>query len=285
MKMKIIITLILTIYGQVSDAESALKFNWGKSKAIVTETIIKNNTSIKFQYQISVKKKGSGYILNQKKIKAISYNDQSVSNTPLIKTIESLAIMPKLKVDKKGELIDVIDKEKYFEKFINSLPDPKAKSFYKNPKMQDILIMKAYEKWCYWVCMWTDVGLTANNPVVTTDDVEFMGMNLPQKTVLTHHGYTSEKSKNVKLTLESVTGINNPTEFVDNISKELNFIEIIENDDEDIVDVSKTVRIEAIVEAKTLKPMRVRVLTKSEVKSAKNSQSKSEVYVYDFDWK
>lgn len=285
MKTQLITGLLIITFTHALYAETNLKFDWGNDKAIVTETIYKNNSSIKFSYQVRVKKAKGGFVLQQKKIKALEFKGNKISEPSIKNMVENLAKLPSLKVDKNGELLEVINQEKYIENFVNALPDPNAKDFYKNPQMQNILIMKAYEKWCYWVCNWTEENLSENNPHVESENVEFMGSTLPQRSVYKHHGFSPEFPDNVKLTFVSVTGIVDPTEFLNNVSEYMNIEINDKNEDEELTNVSKIMNIEAIVEPKTLKPSKIIVKTKMTVNSLQESQSREEKHIYEFKWK
>ncbi len=285
MRIKFLSIVFLVMGFQVCLADSSLKFDWGGSKAQVTETIEKNNTSATFKYMIELVNKADGLVVEQNFVELVSMNGEEVSDPRMNRVLGGLAKMPRLLIDSNGNVIDVVNEDDFFKRYGDSFPDPKLKEALENPAYREILLMQFFQKWCYWVCMWNEEGLSENRILESSEDVEFMGSVLPQKTIIKHHGFISGSSKIVKLSLESVTDFDQPQELVDNVTDKLGVEVKLEPDKGLPQSLSKVMTVAAEIEQDTLKPHKVTVETRMSVKSSGTTESKEEKYTFEFQWK
>ncbi len=285
MHIKIISMTFLVLLTQLCLAESNIKFDWGKSKAVVTETINKNGSTLKLKYNIELLQKQDSSVLKQSFIKLISVNGVANTYPGRNRMVAGVASLPQFRLDAKGHMIEVINEAGFIKHYGNSNPDPNMKEMLEKPRFREMVLMQSYQKWCYWVCLWTGDGLSESNPVIDAEDVDFMGNQLPQTNTTKHHGELTGSPGLVKLTYLSVTGVNDPLEFVENAAKSLGF-EVNPEPGEAIPSkLSKVVNVEAHTEPSTLKPHLVVVDIKTTMQSGSEAQEIDEKHVFEFEWK
>jgi len=266
-----------------TQADAELQLNWGHAQARVTETIHKNNTSATVSYLIQLGQHEQGLVLQQSDLQVLALNDQSLSNQEVGGVLGSMAMLPQLLLNERGELIEVIDQQGYVKRLVEALPDSANKVAYENRMMQNMLIMQAYQKWCSWVCLWAIEGLAEGQPVVDDSEVPFMGINMPQKTTTEHLGAVDD-GQLVRVRFTSITGIEDSKQLVEAVTNELG-VEPKPTPDHEMPDKgSKRVVIEALIEPHTLKPHKVTVDSHISVNTPAGAQTRDEQMTYEFDW-
>lgn len=145
--------------------------------------------------------------------------------------------------------------------------------------------MQFYQKWCLWVCMWNDPKLSESQDVTTTEDIEFLGNVVPQKTTIRHHGFLPDQPHLVKLTLDSTTEIDQAKDFVENAVEELGQTIKPEPSEDIPSSLSKVTFVEALIEPNTLKPHQVIMSAKTSVASNDKVDSMEEKHTFTFEWK
>ena len=278
--------LMCLLVGSITTVQAAtdLQLNWGHAQARVTETIHKNESSASVSYLLQLDDHEQGLVLRQTDLQVLALNGQSLSNQEVGGVLGSMAMLPQLLLNERGELIEVIDQQGYVKGLVEALPDSANKVAYDNPMMQNMLIMQAYQKWCSWVCLWAIEGLAAGQPVVNEGEVPFMGVNMPQMTTTEHLGPAADDGRLVRLRFTSVTGIDDSKQLVKAKSSGPDVASNPSADNELPDKGSKRVVIEALVEPDTLKPHKVTVDSHISVNTPAGVQTRDEQQTYEFEW-
>lgn len=256
-----------------------LKFRWGDSTAEVTETILRDGVAVRVKYNISMK----DMVVNQSNIQVLSYNGNEDIVEQGFSHAKYMFSIPKLKVDKNGELITSVDFDQYINNFSNGLPNAKAKEFYKQPQMQEILLIKAYEKFCSWVCLWVDERIKVNQSLEEKNEIEFMGVVVPETSVITHHGFHPDYPDKVKLTYMSTVKIDKGSQLAKNATDALG-LSATNKDIEEAKGVQKYNYVEAITDPRTLKPDFVSYEMKVKATKGESQIEKVQKTTYEFKW-
>ncbi len=204
MKSLKIITLILLTYGNCAIASEQLNFNWGSSRAIVTENITKDKAVVTIRYEISLEKHKQGYIVKQTNLNIISPKIPPHREAEKPKLFAAMSV-PDLLVDRKGTPLDILDFEGYVNRVSSFYSNPKVSELFQSPQMREMLYMKAQQNWCLWVCSWVNLNAKEGKPSTETSTIEITGMSLPQ-TITTEIHKNWEGSKNTKLTSTTTIG-------------------------------------------------------------------------------
>ncbi len=264
---------------QNNNTPETLNFRWGNSTAEVIETISKDGATLKGKYNIDVK----DMVINQSNIQVLSYNNTEALFDSEFSHLNYLFLIPKLKVNENAELVAAIDFDQYLSDFSKAVPNANAEDFYRQPQMQQIMLTKAYEKFCYWVCLWMDEEIKVDQPLKEQIEVEFMGVILPEKSVTTHHGFHPEYDNKIKLTYTSTIKIDDAAELGENVANSLGFLPT-KGEEEEIKGAEKINHVEVITDPETLKPDFVSYEMKIKIFQGDSKIEKTQKTIFEFKW-
>ena len=156
--------LLLTIaLSPLPLAAEPLQFNWQQTRATVTETVTKNNTTVQMRYNIELQPQKDGiFLLRYHDHELLSVNGQQAEQLKKMAfAMMLLAPTPDLLVGTGGEPLDIPDWENYYAKLLNlseTLSKQKdSTTLLQNPALSSALKLKSMQNpWCAWVCLWAN---------------------------------------------------------------------------------------------------------------------------------
>ena len=278
----IVMVAILSPLAPVFAGQSKLNLNWGNSSATVSQSLYKNGVNIEFAYVVSVEKIPAGYILRQSDIRVVSAQGQPVFDTGAANQMATAVLFPPLKIDERGDPVEVIEFDKYLAELSRAVNRPEYDQLLSNPQFQQVLYAKSIEVWCYWVCFWREPELESGLPLVEIESAEYFGVNVPSKSITRYHGI-EDGSQSARYTFDSA---------IDGEEAKIAFAEAAAslsngrspNLLSEIKEIRKHDSVSALVEPVTIKPKSVEITSQIYVSDANGEQSSIEVSTFEFDW-
>lgn len=265
---------------------SDFRFDWGNSKVLVTEAVTKESGTIEVQYVLTSKRQEAGVIISQSDLKILSVDSQKPDSS-LINVLKASFSIPKMKIDSKGNLEEVIDFDLYINRLANSVPDPNYGKTIKTEPIKNMLLNKSVENWCYWVCSWIGLDMSSGRPHIEKTTIEFNGYKFPQ---LLEYNFVPnyEKSERTLVRLNSYIGGDQATKSIEESSKNIisqyNNPEKFDGNKGVVDNIQKYGVVTAIVDPASLKPHSVEVESTTMLASASGSKEKYEKKVFVFKW-
>ena len=283
-KLSVVLGILFVQFSAVA-APIQLNFNWGNSKATVTQVAENAKGQMKTQYEISLTKEDDGYLLSQKNPIVLSVNGEDVRNNPAFQAVAPQLMMPDLLLNKDGIPVEVKNFDTYLKNALSLLGKDASDLITRNPQLKETLYVKAAEPWFLWSANWSGETLELNQPKVTSDMVEAFGSQFPQRIVLTYLG----KYKNtpyIEMKYQStVTNEGIDTKQLLNTIDSIKGGKVFKDGMPQKLILSKQMDVHGVVDPKTLRPQQIDVVTMTKADADGQTKEKTEKRTYIFEWK
>ncbi len=281
------IALIITVMACNAVADTKTKFNWGATSTKVTEKITKNNTVIILNYKISTEVTKAGHVVKQSDIVLISPKTPAGKEVERDKIIRAMQL-PNLLVDSNGNPLEIIDFEDYIRRVSSYWGTEKASNLFQSPQVRKMLFATVQDKWCVWVCNWSELEIKGGKTKPKRTTMDYSGMMLPV-TATTEMVTNWNGSNNIKITQTSIIGgeaaIREMTNFIQTFTQENNLpLKDGNNPSSQINELSKGIIVRAVLNPSNLKPVTVVSEELTKISSGNESKSVSEKHEYTFEW-